>query len=98
VPEYGWNFEAGIKGVTLQNKLRYALALYHFGIKDAIVRQNNNAGIEYFVNAGSTRQAGAELQLDYVTRFSKAHQLQMELGYAFQPYQFVQYGMVSWGL
>jgi iron complex outermembrane receptor protein len=71
------------------------LALYHFGIKDAIVRQNNNAGIEYFVNAGSTRQAGAELQLDYVARFSKAHQLQMELGYAFQPYQFVQYSQAG---
>ena len=95
VPEYGWNFEAGIKGVGLQNKLRYALALYHFGIKDAIVRQNNNAGIEYFVNAGSTRQAGAELQLDYVTRFSKVHQLQIELGYAFQPYQFVQYSQAG---
>jgi iron complex outermembrane receptor protein len=95
VPEYGWNFEVGIKGVGLQNKLRYALALYHFGIKDAIVRQNNNAGIEYFVNAGSTRQAGAELQLDYVARFSKVHQLQMELGYAFQPYRFVQYSQAG---
>lgn len=91
VPEYGWNFEAGLKGVVLQNKLRYAVALYHFGIKEAIVRQNNNAGIEYFVNAGSTRQAGAELQLEYLTQFSKIHQLQMELGYAFQPYRFLQY-------
>lgn len=91
VPEYGWNFEAGLKGAVLQNKLRYAVALYHFGIKEAIVRQNNNAGIEYFVNAGSTRQAGAELQLEYLTQFSKIHQLQMELGYAFQPYRFLQY-------
>jgi iron complex outermembrane receptor protein len=91
VPEYGWNFEAGLKGGVFQNKLRYTLAVYHFGIKDAIVRQNNNAGIEYFVNAGSTRQAGAELQLDYVTRFSKSHELQTAFGYAFQPYRFLQY-------
>lgn len=91
VPEYGWNFEMGIKGSALQSKLRYTLAAYHFGIQNAIVRQNNNAGIEYFVNAGSTRQAGAELQLNYVTRFSKVHQLQMDFGYAFQPYRFLQY-------
>jgi iron complex outermembrane receptor protein len=95
VPEYGWNFEAGLKGGVFQNKLRYTLAVYHFGIKDAIVRQNNNAGIEYFVNAGSTRQAGAELQLDYVTRFGKSHELQTAFGYAFQPYQFIQYSQAS---
>ena len=91
VPEYGWNFEAGLKGSVFQNKLRYTLAAYHFGIQEAIVRQNNNAGIEYFVNAGSTRQAGAELQLDYVIRFSKVHQLHIDVGYAFQPYRFLQY-------
>jgi iron complex outermembrane receptor protein len=91
LPEYGWNFEFGMKGIALQNRLRYALAAYHFGIKDAIVRQNNNAGIEYFVNAGSTRQAGAEFQLDYVVRFSNIHQLQIQAGYAYQPYRFMQY-------
>jgi iron complex outermembrane receptor protein len=95
LPEYGWNFELGIKGLALQNRLRYALAVYHFGIKDAIVRQNNNAGIEYFVNAGATRQAGAEWQLDYSTRFSKVHQLQIEVGYAFQPYRFIQYSQAG---
>jgi iron complex outermembrane receptor protein len=95
LPEYGWNFEVGIKGLALQNKMRYALAVYHFGIKDAIVRQNNTAGVEYFVNAGSTKQAGAELQLDYVTRFSKVHQLQIQFGYAFQPYQFIQYSQAG---
>ena len=95
LPEYGWNFELGIKGVALQNRLRYAFAVYHFGIKDAIVRQNNNAGIEYFVNAGATRQAGAEWQLDYSTRFSKVHQLQIEVGYAFQPYRFIQYSQAG---
>jgi len=95
LPEYGRNFELGIKGVALQNRLRYAFAVYHFGIKDAIVRQNNNAGIEYFVNAGATRQAGAEWQLDYSTRFSKVHQLQIEVGYAFQPYRFIQYSQAG---
>jgi len=91
LPEYGWNFEIGLKGTAIHGKLRYELSAYHFGVKDAIVRQNNNAGVEYFVNAGSTRQAGAEFQLDYVARFSKTHQLQIQAGYAYQPYRFVQY-------
>ena len=91
MPEYGWNFEIGVKGTAIHGKLRYELSAYHFGVKDAIVRQNNNAGVEYFVNAGSTRQAGAEFQLDFVARFSKTHQLQIQAGYAYQPYRFVQY-------
>ena len=91
LPEYGWNFEIGVKGTAIHGKLRYELSAYHFGVKDAIVRQNNNAGVEYFVNAGSTRQAGTEFQLDYVARFSKTHQLQIQAGYAYQPYRFVQY-------
>jgi iron complex outermembrane receptor protein len=95
LPEHGWNFEIGIKGTSLHNTLRYELAVYHFSIKDAIVRQNNSAGIEYFINAGSTRQAGVEVQLDYLIRFSNAHQLQFKFGYAFQPYLFVQYKQVG---
>jgi iron complex outermembrane receptor protein len=95
LPEYGWNFEMGVKGTAIHKKLRYELSVYHFSVKDAIVRQNNNAGIEYFVNAGSTRQAGAEWQLDYSTRFSKVHQLQIEVGYAFQPYRFIQYSQAG---
>ena len=91
LPEYGWNFEMGVKGTAIHSKLRYELSVYHFGVKDAIVRQNNNAGVEYFVNAGSTRQAGAEFQLDYVARFNHTHQLQIQAGYAFQPYRFLQY-------
>ncbi len=91
LPEYGWNFEMGVKGTAIHNKLRYELSVYHFGVKDAIVRQNNLAGVEYFVNAGSTRQAGAEFQFDYVARFSQAHQLKLQAGYAYQPYRFLQY-------
>jgi len=95
LPEYGWNFEMGVKGTAIHNKLRYELSAYHFGVKDAIVRQNNIAGVEYFVNAGSTRQAGAEFQLDYVARFANMHQLQILAGYAYQPYRFVQYKQVG---
>jgi len=41
----------------------YLLNYFDFRLKDAIVRQVNSAGAEYFVNAGSTIQKGIESEL-----------------------------------
>lgn len=90
-PEFGWNFEAGVKGSAIHRKLTYELSWYHFKMHDAIVRQNTNTGIEYFVNAGSVRQGGLELQLTYKLIASQLHQLNTKLGYAYQPYRFLHY-------
>lgn len=90
-PEFGWNIEGGIKGVAAHAKLAYELSWYHFNVQDAIVRQNTNSGIEYFVNAGSVKQSGAEMQMAYKVIASKLHQLNCKIGYAFQPYRFVHY-------
>lgn len=91
VPEFGWNFEAGVKGDALHSKLRYELSWYHFNMQNAIVRQNTNTGIEYFVNAGSVRQGGLEMQLTYKLIASPLHQLNTKLGFAYQPYHFMHY-------
>jgi iron complex outermembrane receptor protein len=90
-PEFGWNIEGGIKGVAAYGKLAYELSWYHFNMQDAIVRQNTNSGIEYFVNAGSVKQGGAEMQMTYKVIASKLHQLNCRIGYAYQPYRFVHY-------
>ena len=90
-PEFGWNFEAGVKGVALHRKLSYELSWYHFNMQDAIVRQNTNTGIEYFVNAGLVKQGGAEMQLTYKVIANQWHQLNCKMGYAYQPYRFMQY-------
>jgi iron complex outermembrane receptor protein len=90
-PEFGWNLEGGIKGVALHGKLSYELSWYHFDVQDAIVRQNTNSGIEYFVNAGSVKQGGAEMQMMYKLISNKLHQLNCKIGYAYQPYRFIHY-------
>jgi iron complex outermembrane receptor protein len=90
-PEFGWNLEGGIKGVALHGKLSYELSWYHFDVQDAIVRQNTNSGIEYFVNAGSVKQGGAEMQMMYKLIINKLHQLNCKIGYAYQPYRFIHY-------
>jgi len=90
-PEFGWNIEGGIKGVAVHGKLSYELSWYHFDVQNTIVRQNTNSGIEYFINAGSVKQGGAEMQLTYKVIANQLHQLNCKIGYAYQPYRFMHY-------
>jgi len=64
-PEYGWNYEAGIKGNALQRQLLFDVAFYYFELQNAIVRRNNAAGAEYFVNAGNAVEKGIEVFVQY---------------------------------
>lgn len=92
--EYGWNYEAGIKGEWLDRRLRFDIAAYFFDLKQAIVRRTNTAGAEYFVNSGATRQHGMEGLLSYQllrsdTRWVRS--LNLQSSYSFQPYRFTDY-------
>ncbi len=64
--EYGWNKEVGVKMSGLRNRLFLSAVLFQFELKDAIVRQVNSAGAEYFINAGSVSQKGLELESNWV--------------------------------
>ena len=59
-PEYGWNYEAGIRGDLLKHHLQIDLNVYEFNLTNAIVRRVANNGGEYFINAGGTKQKGIE--------------------------------------
>lgn len=62
-PEYGWNKEIGIRK-QFGNSLFVEGNYFDFRLKDAIVRRQNEAGQEYFVNAGETVQKGIEVLLE----------------------------------
>ena len=64
--EYGWNKEVGVKVNALKNRIGWTINYFDFRLKDAIVRQVNSGGAEYFVNAGSTIQRGVESELHLV--------------------------------
>ena len=81
--EYGWNKEVGMKLLTNQGKIQLTAAFFQFNLKDAIVRQTNSAGAEFFVNAGSTTQKGFEGELSILL-------LNRPQGSFFQKIQFTQ--------
>ena len=92
--EYGWNYELGIKGELFDHRLQFDMAAYFFALQNAIVRRNNTAGAEYFVNAGGTKQNGIESMIKYhLIERSKGFisKIILHSSYSFQPYRFDDY-------
>lgn len=92
--EYGLNIELGVKGNLMNNKLLLDIALYSFNLKNAIVRRNNAAGNEFFINAGSTKQQGLETAITYKILHQKnkfIRLIEWKNNNSFQPYTFTNY-------
>lgn len=65
-PETGVNVECGARYFSLDKKLWIDFSLYKYNLNSAIVQQQNNNGVEFFINAGSTNQRGIEMQYSYM--------------------------------
>ena len=92
--EYGWNYEAGIKGELIDQRLQFDVAAYFFTLQNAIVRRNNAAGAEYFVNAGETKQNGMEALIKYQVISNPQNFISgwnVWSSYSYQPYRFTNY-------
>lgn len=92
--EFGWNIETGIKGYLFNNRFQFDIAWYYFKLNNAIVRRNNTAGAEYFINAGNTIQQGIESAVKYKFIKSNNHllnELNISNNNSFQPYRFLNY-------
>lgn len=62
-PETGWNYETGFRFTGLNNTLFIDMSIFYFHLQDAIARRLNSNDAEYFINAGGTKQRGAEAQV-----------------------------------
>lgn len=60
--ESGWNYEAGLRYKTKNNRFYANANVFSYHLKDAIVRRLNQNDAEYFINAGGTKQRGVELE------------------------------------
>jgi iron complex outermembrane receptor protein len=65
-PEYGWNYEAGLRIRNHSGKWSLSLTAFYFRLNDAIVRRIDPDDNEYFVNAGGTLQPGVEIAFNLV--------------------------------
>ncbi|MGX1642220.1 TonB-dependent receptor [Sphingobacterium sp. NPDC055431] len=61
--ETGVNYEAGIRFETHDRRFIADLAAYNYQMKNGIIRQLNDAGNEFFQNAGRIDQKGIEAQV-----------------------------------
>ncbi|PVY39860.1 iron complex outermembrane receptor protein [Pontibacter virosus] len=63
--EKGINYEAGIRGYTLNRKLSFDLVAFHFRLRETIASRQDLSGIAVFRNVGATSQSGLEAALGY---------------------------------
>lgn len=87
-PETGWNFELGIKGSTLKNKLQYNASIYRLAIKNLLVARRTSEDEFIGVNAGKTHHDGIEAIVNYNMINSKSVQVSIFTTYALNLYKF----------
>lgn len=63
--ERSWNYEVGLKGLALSNKLSFSIAAFYTDWKDLQLNQPLGAGQFFIANAGDATSQGLELNLDY---------------------------------
>ncbi|MEC3879706.1 TonB-dependent receptor [Parapedobacter sp. 10938] len=61
--ETGWNYETGARWQSPDRRFRADGSLFYYRMDDAIIRQLRDSGAEYFGNAGTVEQRGAELSV-----------------------------------
>ncbi len=64
--ETGTNIEFGARFFAFANRFWVDLSVYNYQLKHAIVPQQDTAGSNFFVNAGSTKQQAVEMQLSWL--------------------------------
>lgn len=90
--EQGRNYEIGSRGDFLNNRLRFDASVYAMRLSNTIVRRLTANELEQFVNAGTTQQNGAEVQLNAVL-IPKI--LSVFSSYTFNDYRYKNYQQTS---
>lgn len=58
-----WNYEAGVKGSTDDNQLRYAVSMFYQDYQNFQVSLRDDAGNTYAANAGNAKNIGVEAEV-----------------------------------
>ena len=93
-PERGLNYEVGLRGNALKQKLTFDVVGFWFKLDETIVSRTNPAGVVVFNNAGATRQQGIEAATAYTFIQAPAQTvsfLKLWSSYAFSYFRFQSY-------
>ncbi len=93
-PEYGWNYEAGIKGTIIKDAVEFNASAYYLKLKQAIVSRTDSTGAQYFVNSGGAIEKGIEFWFKAHIIHNTAHfisALDVWNSLSYQPYRFDTY-------
>ncbi len=93
--EAGWNLETGVRVNILNGRLYADVTAFQFDMNNAIIRQLNEEGNEFFRNAGEVRQRGIETKLDALLIPLRSHgwlrRLMISNSVAYNRFFFLQY-------
>ncbi len=87
-PETGWNYEVGTRGLMLNNKLQFNLAIYRLNIKNLLVSRRTSEDQFIGINAGETQHDGLELELHYKWLSNTAISISSFVNYTLNDYKF----------
>jgi iron complex outermembrane receptor protein len=92
-PEHGVNYETGVRGSLLKNRLLFDAAFFLFKLDETIVIQRDEDGAEYFVNAGKTDQRGIEARVSWnqVMEGKTFSHFNAWVSYAYSHFRFTDY-------
>ena len=58
--ERGMNYEVGVRGRVLRDRLYFDVNAFYFRLNNTITQRRDQVGADFFVNAGKTKQKGIE--------------------------------------
>lgn len=93
-PEKGINYELGVRGSSLQNRLSYDVTFFYLKLTESIVDSTSERGTDLFLNAGSINQRGVEstLGLKVIDNpYALMSAVNINLNYAYHNFEFKDY-------
>jgi iron complex outermembrane receptor protein len=97
-PEYGWNYEAGVKWQSTDATWNTGINFFRFDLHKALVQRRDSTGADFYTNAGGTRQQGIEWTGNYLLTRSAGNALQvfsLKSAYTYSYFQYTDYKQLT---
>ena len=90
-PETGWNFEIGMRGSILNNRLQFNTSIYQLNVKNLLVARRTAQDQFIGINAGKTQHNGLEVDLNYKLVSKKSVVINSFINYTLNDFTFKEF-------